>query len=75
MLPLPQRNIQPAERVDGYPVAGTDDDRRGLGLDDSWTYDGVAWLQVIERKNRNLAPTAEECLPCRARHAGRGGRR
>ena len=75
MLPLSQRNIEPAERVDGYPVAGADDDRGGFGLNDSWTYDGVAWLQVIERKNRNLAPTAEEGLPCRARRAGRGGRR
>src|SRR5712671_4657383 len=63
--PLSQRNIQPAERVDGYAVAGANDDRRGLRLNDSRTYDGVAWLQAVKRKNRNLAPTAEEGLPCR----------
>ena len=67
-----KRNIQPTYRIHGHPVAGADDDRRGLGLDDSGPFEGVARFKGIKRENRHLAPRAEKRLPRRARRSGRG---
>src|ERR1700738_1452324 len=68
-----ERNIQPTHRIHGPPVAGADDDRRGLGFDDCGAFERVARFKGIKRKNRHLAPRAEKCLSRRARGAG-GGR-
>ena len=65
-----ERNIQPTHRIHGYPVAGADDDRRGLGFDDRGAFESVAGFKGIECKNRHLAPRAEKRLSRRARRAG-----
>ena len=66
MLCSAQRNIEPAERIDGHAVAGIDQHRGGLGLDDGGTGQGMAGLQRVERIDRNFAPAAEEGLPLAA---------
>ena len=65
----PQFNIQPTQCIDPDAVAGVEQHRRGLGLDDRRARQCVVWLQVIERIDRHLAPTAEESLTRATRRA------
>src|SRR3954454_13691090 len=64
-----QRNIQPAQCIDGHAVAGIYQDGRSLGLDDRWPRQGMTGLQAVERIDRHVAPAAEPGLPPGARPA------
>src|SRR3954452_9563099 len=65
-----QRNIQPPQRIHGDTIAGVDQHRRRLRLDDCGTVQGVPGPEIVERIDWHVTPAVEEGLPLATRRAG-----